>query len=259
MRAALPLFIALMTLGACEPPADDTAVEDLGPEPAASVMLASARWVWQSSASEQWYTYQRAIIPLVFSADAATRADGPRSEHCRVMGSWDDQEQGLSPLQLETSLLSVTASWDDGGHYDYEGLEGEDPYDVDGDSLTLTADGVEASVAASGDLSPSDALGAEAGFDTPVYAQGYDLIWSWITGSETVGSIYCVVEAGELAEGELGPEGIAVPEDGQQLWEEQGFASEELYVGLATSTLVEGVFTEPTRLMAGRVFKMEPE
>ena len=175
------------------------------------------------------------------------------------MDRWTDQQAGVSPIRIETSALSATASWDADGYYDFEGLEGDDPFASSGDTLVATAEGLEASVAAPADVPGSDVLGDEAGFDTPVYAEGFDLVWSWITGSETVGSIYCVVEVSELAEGELGPEGTAVPEDGQDLWAEQGHDSEELFVGLATSTTVEGFFDDPIRLMAGRVFKMEPQ
>ena len=57
-------------------------------------------------------------------------------------------------------------------------------------------------------------------------ADGYDFVWSWITGSETVGSIYCVVPVSEIEAGEDGAWAPAVPEDGQQLWADQGFDSE---------------------------------
>jgi hypothetical protein len=255
MRALFPLLL-LGPLCACTPE-DDTGPVDPGVEPASGIMLASAQWVWVSGG--RWFTYQEAVIPLVFMADAGTRASGPRSEHCRVLGAWTDQEEGLSPLQLETSQLSLDLNWHPDGYYDIDGIQGDDPFSTGGDSLTLTGDGLEASVDAPNELVANQVLGEEHGFDTLVYADGFDYVWSWITGSETVGSIYCVVPVDGLEEGEYGPQTPAVPEDGQELWAEQGFASEELMVGLVKAVEVEGVFTEPTRLMAARTFKMAPE
>jgi hypothetical protein len=250
-----PTILFAAALSACTP-AEDTAV-DPGIEPASAIMLASAQWIWVSG--ERWFTYQRAIIPLVFMADADTRAGGPRSEHCRVLGSWTDQEPGVSPMQLDTSLLSLELSWNPDGHYDIDGIEGDDPFASSGDTLTATADGLDASVGAPSAVDADDLLGEEQGFDTLVYAQGYDYVWSWITGSETVGSIYCLVPVDELEEGDSGPQAPAVPEDGQQLWSDQGFESEELMVGLVHGVEVEGFYPETTHLMAARVFKMAPE
>ena len=254
MRALIPLLL-LAPLGACAPE-DDTAA-DPGLEPASAIMLASAQWVWVSG--ERWFTYQRAIIPLVFMADAATRASGPRSEHCRVLGSWSDQEEGLSPLSLSTSLLELELSWHPDGYYDIDGLEGDDPFTSSGDTLALSGEGVEASVGAPSALLADDVLGAEAGFSTPVNAAGFDFVWSWITGSESVGSIYCLVPVDELQASDDGLWSPAVPQDGQDLWAEQGFQSEELMVGVAKSVEVDGVWAETTRLMAARVYKMAPE
>jgi hypothetical protein len=255
MRTLLPLML-LGSLTACGDK-DDTGAADPGLEPASGIMLASAQWVWVSG--ERWFTYQRAIIPLVFMADAETRASGPRSEHCRVLGAWTDQEPGVSPLSLTTSLLDLELSWNPDGHYDIDGLEGEDPFASSGDTLTASAEGLEASVGAPSAVIADDVLGEERGFDTLIKADGYDFVWSWITGSETVGSIYCVVPVSELEPAEDGTWAPAVPEDGQQLWAEQGFDSEELMVGLVRAVEVEGVYPEPTRLMAARVFKMAPE
>jgi hypothetical protein len=255
MRTLLSL-IPLLTLCACGDK-DDTA-SDPGLEPASAVMLASAQWVWVGG--ERWFTYQRALIPLVFMADADTRATGARSEHCRVMGAWTDQEEGLSPLSLSTSLLDLELNWNPDGYYDIDGLEGDDPFTSSGDTLTLTGEGVEASVGAPSAMLADDVLGAEAGFNTPIYAEGFDYVWSWITGSETVGSIYCMVPVDELEVDEEGrPWGPAVPQDGQDLWGELGFESEELMVGLVNSVEVDGVWSETSRLMAGRVYKMAPE
>ncbi len=254
MRTLIPLL--LLPFCACTP-TDDSGPVDPGLEPASAIMLASAQWVWVSG--ERWFTYQRALIPLVFMADADTRDSGPRSEHCRVMGSWRDQEEGLSPLDISTSLLDLELNWSPDGHYDIDGLDGDDPFTSSGDTLSLSGEGVEASVGAPNEMLADDVLGAEQGFNTVVYAEGFDLVWSWITGSETVGSIYCVTPVEDLEVGELGPWSPAVPQDGQDLWAEQGFESEELMVGLVKSVEVDGVWSETTRLMAGRVYKMAPE
>ncbi len=248
------LLPALLLLAACGPN-DDTAAEP-GIEPASGIMLASAQWVWD--VGQGWSTYQRAVIPLVFMADEDTQATGPRSEHCRVQ-YWSHQQEGVSPIQLDSSLLSVTMSWDPDGYYDADGSSGEDPFATSGDTLTATAEGLEASVAAPPATAATNVLGNYTGFDTPVYAEGFDLVWSWITGSETAPSIYCVVAVDELEVGEYGPWTPAVPQDGQDLWDATGLASEELYVGLATAVEVEGFFDDPTRLMAARVYKMQPE
>ena len=255
MRALIPLLL----LGplCASTPEDDTGPADLGLEPASAIMLASAQWVWVSGG--RWFTYQQALIPLVFMADAETRAGGPRSEHCRVLPAWTAQEAGLSPLHLSTSQLELDLTWSPDGYYDIDGLEGDDPFSSGGDTLSLAGEGVEASVGAPNGMLADSVLGEEAGFNTVVYAEGFDLVWSWITGSESVGSIYCVVPVAELEVGEDGPWSPAVPEDGQQLWAEQGFASEELMVGLAKSVEVDGVFQETTRLMAARVYKMSPQ
>jgi len=254
MRTLLPLI--LLGSLACTPK-DDTGSVDLGPEPASGIMLASAQWVWVSG--ERWFTYQRALIPLVFMADAGTRASGPRSQHCRVLGAWTDQEEGLSPLHISTSLLDLELNWSPDGHYDIDGLEGDDPFASGGDTLSLSGEGVEASVGAPNAMLADNVLGAEAGFSTTINAEGYDYVWSWITGSESVGSIYCMVPVDELEASEDGTWSPAVPEDGQQLWAEQGFESEELMVGLVKAVEVEGVYVETTRLMAARVYKMAPE
>ncbi len=253
MRAILLLLPLLIACG----DKDDTGPTDEGLEPGSAIMLASAQWVWVSG--ERWFTYQEAIIPLVFMADVGTRTNGDRSEHCRVLPTWTAQEEGISPMSLSTSLLDLELNWSPDGYYDVDGLEGDDPFASSDDTLTLTGEGVEASVGAPSAMLADDVLGAEAGFDTVVYAEGFDVMWSWITGSETVGSIYCVVPVDELAVGDNGPEGPAVPQDGQDLWADLGFESEELMVGLAKSVEVDGVWSETSRLMAARVYKMAPE
>ncbi len=237
---------------ACDP-AEESGVADPGPEPAAAVMLASAAWVYQSG--ESWRIYQRAAIPLVFSASAAARSTGARSEHCRVM-SWAEQEPGLTPIQLQTSLVSATASWAD-GYYDIDGMQGEDPFG-EPDTMTVSAEQVEIELQAPEYLSPGDVLGAEAGLSTMVHPQGFDLVWTQVFGSQTMPAVYCAQQVSGMEQGDEGPQAMALPEDGQELVDELGLDSMELLIGLAHSQVDQELFGHEVNVMAARVFYFDP-